>query len=207
MTMRRLGALGLAVLVAGCGEFAPVNQYDPNYRIALSIAGPDTVSTFGDTIQLSIVSDPVWTGEPPAWTANPNGGLRWLGNGRFVSTTSTYKPIAVTIVANVGPHSVQRALVLRAVAVSLRYCNLAPPNHTDTVFAKLGTAGPVCLSSVLDSGGTRITLPSNLPIAVVSRDTSIAKAEWWGPEPEAAGQTWFVATFQSLVDSALIIVN
>ena len=194
------------MLVAGCGEFAPVNQYDPNYRIALSIVGPDTVSTFGDTIQLFVFSQPMWTGEAPAWTATPYAGLRWLSNGRFVSTTATYMPLTLTIVANVGPHRTQRALVLRDVPASLRYCHLTPPNYVDTVFAKLGTAGPVCLPSVLDSGGTRITLPSNRPIAVVSRDSAIAKPEWYGPEPLTAGQTWFVATFQSFVDSALVIV-
>jgi len=196
----------LVSVAAACSEFAPVNQNDARYEMSVAIVGPDTVPSFGDTIQLSLDTKPEWTSGPPKWTVIPANAVAWVGNGRFVSPVKTYAAQKIVIVVNLGLHFARDTMYLRDVGAQIRFQYPGDSTYVDTTYSYLNGAWSRLAPVLLDSAGAGVVLSGGGTITLVSRDPTVAIP--WSPQirPLKSGQTWFVASIDKVIDSALVIV-
>jgi len=198
--------LGLALLAA-CADFPVENQSDARYPLSMTINAPDTVYTFGDTIGISLTTTPQWDGSPTLWSSDPTTAMKWLDNERMVVNLGTYAPTPVTITAKLGSHHAERTVIFKDVVTSLKFWvwndSLV---FADTVRLQKTNFAQYLIPAPLDSGGTPVTLPSGMQVAVISRNPNIAT--WAATDVMGihTGQTWLVGTIDAIVDSVLVIV-
>ncbi|HEX8724861.1 MAG TPA: hypothetical protein VF737_05670 [Gemmatimonadaceae bacterium] len=190
----------LAVLVLGsaCGEFAVVNPYDPRYSITVTISGPDSAFSVGDTLQFAVNTTPPWVGTPPVWTAS---GLTSLGGGKFrVVQAGGQGAVSVQL----GPHKAVHYITLTQIAVTLRFSVDTLRFNADDQPRPFGV-------SAFDSSGTEIGDLTGLRFA--ARDTQVAKyVEVPSPSQRnmysvGAGTTWVVVSKDLARDSMFVIVR
>jgi hypothetical protein len=152
----RLAQLALAVAFGlsalSCGEFEHTNPLDRQTSVALRIAGPDTVYTYGDTVAFAVISEPVYQPESVTWTRTALAGysvfaLLPLGDGKFlVSPSQTTESGAVTVEAVVDGRRTAHNVYLehRTVAIRAGVCFTTPP-ATSTTIESLQYSQPLCM--------------------------------------------------------------
>jgi hypothetical protein len=196
-------------LVTACEAYAPTNQYDTRYDLTAEIVGPDTVSTYGDVITLSVVTTPPWTGAGPVWSVSSPSLLQPVGGNQFRSSTNTYAPQVVHVLATLGPHVTSRDIVVRDVVARTGLLTLVGNAlvPVDTLRLTSTTDREYFRAVALDSGATAVFLQSGDP-ALTTDFRTAGLVDWDGTyvTGKASGRTWVVVSFRDLVDSALVIV-
>lgn len=202
----RLSPLAIAACAAlACGDLPHANPYDPDSPMRVSVTGPDSSRSIGDTLEFKLTTRPVWTGKPPVWSelGAPNsygaapGNLVSLGNGRFLVHYASPVPLLDRISVVVGGHVVSRSVWLAQDIVAVRFPGYAPG---DTIHEDVLT-GTIEGAYSMDARGN-----TGLPATVVSRDSSVVAVVKAGLVPRGLGSTWLVATFGSFVDSNVVKV-
>src|SRR5688572_508820 len=115
--------LSLAVAgTAGCDGYVRTNPLDPEYPIALSIVGPDTIYSVNDTVTFQVTTEPSHPNLAFIWSAADPARLELLPPtlGRFASRQNGPTRLRVEY----GTHSAEKTVVVKQRAVGLR---IAPP--------------------------------------------------------------------------------
>ena len=202
--MRSVGLLVALVLTTGCGPNTPTDQSDTRFNA--EIDGPWSITTYGDTITLTIRSTPPWTGVAPVWSPESTAAFKWLGDGRLVSTMNAYSPQTVHVTAALGPHLLSHDLVFRDVIASMGFFSKAGDSAVlvDTLrLTGVGDRQPFRIAPI-DSGGTPVV---SSPVYFGNiRDPQIIQMDGTYAYGMHSGQTWVVAWYLDIVDSALVIV-
>ena len=165
---RTLGILAGCAIIAGayaCADLVRTNPFDPLTPVKITIAGIDSFTSAKQFATFTAVIDPAWPDAPVIW-GDPEFS-RYTGF-TLVVAHSGGGDVAVTVHA--GPHSATKIVPYRQ---RFRRIEFTPCSVACVAFLDAGT-GNVSLTPEDSSGSELTTSYANLPITVVSRDTSIA---------------------------------
>jgi hypothetical protein len=206
-TVRRCAIALSAAIGLGCGEFPHTNPFDPSYPMLVSLRGPDSTHSIGDTVTFTVATTPVWSGPPPVWAEvavpgdiRPPGNLVPLGDGRFRVTWASQPALRDIVGVTVGGREIQRSIWLLQTIVGVSFLG-----HTtgDTLHSSGNGALVPLTVHALDLRGNVVVGAATL----VSRAPSVVKItsdEAFAMQP---GLAWLVASAGVYRDSVLVKVE
>ena len=179
---RRVARLVLALVLLGCGDYPRNSPFDPGVPVQLRIEGPDTLSAVGQSIQLTLRTDPPYRHETPDWHATNLRGPAQVSidpSGRLTITSDPSIPDAwpvgarqeIAVTAELGGGRRASTLVYfihRAVGLHADDC---AGNRTITLDSLHRTAS-LCASYV-DPRGVLFERTAVDPLYATARDNSI----------------------------------
>jgi hypothetical protein len=216
-------AAAIVATAAACGDFAHTNPLDPATRVELSLVGPDSAFSIGDTLRFTIASDPAYTPAIVEWSYRPPQmdpfRLRPIAPGVVVieQTFNRVDPAAapvMTVTATVDGRAASKTVSFVHRAVSFRLYDCQKRTTPMLEFASLRETRSVC-TQLLDRRGN-VMLLTTRP-AAVSRSSGIATASSgvnpaYNPDvvlvtSATNGETQLVATYAGLTDSMAVRVR
>ena len=214
----------VAILVLGVAcdlqaPYARTNPFDPEARIGLRLAGPDSSHTLGERLRFTVESDvPLPPGPLYVNWQSDNPALLVSGaNGEFVVLSASARYAAIGVTATFGDVPVRRILLLGQSADTLRLAcgSLAVPVACDATAIGIGATLDI-RPRLADAHGNAVRSPADaLGRAVVTSRTSGVVQ----PVPEgasagvvrirglAAGSTWVVVRVDRGTDSVRVVVS
>lgn len=220
--MARPAIAAIVALGVACDLQAPyarTNPFDPEARIGMRLAGPDSTHTLGERLRFTVESD---VALPPGplyanWQSDNPALLVSAANGEFVVLSASARYAEIGVTATFGDVAVRRMLLLGQSADTLRLAcgSLAVPVACDATPIGAGTTLDI-RPRLADAHGNAVRSPADaLGRAVVTTRTPGVVQ----PVPEgatagvvrirglAAGTSWVVVRVDRGTDSVRVVVS
>ena len=216
VTMRIAGRVAALAVVMGtaCSEYPRTNPFDPQATVALTLAGPDSATSIGDTVAFEVRSaqgEPLGTlarWEVPAFLTHVDGRGRFVVNAslKVVRTTGT-------VTATINQNVVSKPFVLsqKPVRITARDCSGRPVvTFTALASSSFGAglgAQPLCVALIDNRGNV---VPDVAGLSATIRDTRVVQfvsSNLLLVNAYAVGSTYIVYSRGDLVDSILVNVR
>lgn len=210
LCVRSLSRLALT-LCAGCADFAHTNPFDPETKVDIAIAGPQSTSSLQERLDFTFSSSPAWSGSV-SWTSSDPTVLHSVGGGTF-SVVGVRPPPddTASVLVHLGTHvAAYRVQVRQALATFEFTCMAALPG---CVFP-IGDLDQHIAVLQRDAND----FPMMVPLAAQyrSRDTAVLQiqrvaagsgsGELVFVTPISRGASYVVATAGGVSDSVRVVV-